>query len=278
MKKLLVPLLATVLISGCEKQISNETVLESNTASSAKGNPEKMQICHYDTETKTWHTINISVNALSAHQQQGDVLGDCSAVITKICDQTWTVKNLDVDHYRNGDLIPQVTDRVEWATLTTGAWCYYDNFSNNGIFYGKLYNWYAVNDSRGLAPIGWHIPSDAEWATLSDCIGHGESSIVGIAMKSTTGWIDGNGTNSSGFTGLPSGYRFSDDLNSYFLGGGSPYYSLGGDEGRWWTTTLSSTGVPMSQGLSEFHSFLSESYYLGISNRSIGYSVRCVKD
>ena len=80
-----------------------------------------------------------------------------------ICSQVWMNKNLDVSTYRNGDPIPNVTDPAIWAGLTTGAYCYYNNDSATyAVVYGKLYNWYAVNDPRGLAPIGWHVPSDVE--------------------------------------------------------------------------------------------------------------------
>ena len=120
--------------------------------------------------------------------------------------QVWTSKNLDVATYRNGDVIPQVQDENAWANLTTGAWCYYNNDASNGTKYGKLYNWYAVNDPRGLAPKGYHIPTDEEWTKLSDYLG-GESE-AGTKMKSTSGWYNnGNGTNSSGFSGLPGGSR-----------------------------------------------------------------------
>ena len=85
----------------------------------------------------------------------------------RIGTQVWKIKNLNVSNYRNGDLIPQVKNPAKWATLTTGAWCWYNNDSANGAVYGKLYNWYAVTDPRGLAPEGWHVPSDADWDTLS---------------------------------------------------------------------------------------------------------------
>ena len=94
---------------------------------------------------------------------------NCIPSIT-ICNQVWMLKNLDVSTYRNGDPIPQVTDPTTWVGLTTGAWCYYNNDPANGAIYGKLYNWYAVNDPRGLAPTGWHVPSDAEWTELSTCL------------------------------------------------------------------------------------------------------------
>ena len=80
--------------------------------------------------------------------------------------QIWTNRNLDVETYRDGTPIPQVTDPTAWEALTTGAWCYYANNTANGIIYGKLYNWFAVNDSRGLAPSGWHVPTRDEWFVL----------------------------------------------------------------------------------------------------------------
>ena len=127
-----------------------------------------------------------------------------------ICNQVWMQKNLDVDRYRNGDLIPQVTDPTAWSSVTTGAWCYYNNDPINGITYGKLYNWYALNDPRGLAPVGWHVPSDVEWTTLISCLGG--VAIAGGKMKSITIWPNPNtgATNSSGFTGLPGGFRYLD--------------------------------------------------------------------
>lgn len=128
--------------------------------------------------------------------------------------QIWSLYNLDVDKYRNGDPIPQVTGLTQWANLTTGAWCYYNNDPANGPIYGKLYNWYAVNDPRGLAPIGWHIPTDAEWTILTNFLGG--LSVAGGKMKSTTGWNSPNtgATNSSGFTGLPGGQRTDSLFNA----------------------------------------------------------------
>ena len=137
--------------------------------------------------------------------------------------QAWTSKNLDVATYRNGDVIPQVQDANAWASLTTGAWCYYDNDASNGTKYGKLYNWYAVNDPRGLAPKGFHIPSDAEWTVLTDYLGG--TAAAGTKMKSSTGWdSNGNGTNSSGFAGFPGGYRYYSGTFSYI-----------GRNGDWWS-------------------------------------------
>ncbi|RYY08664.1 MAG: hypothetical protein EOO04_39670, partial [Chitinophagaceae bacterium] len=152
MRKLLVVLTGFMLFVSCNKRDVHT----------------KIEICHFDGKKGKSQTITINANAWPAHQAHGDIPGSCSApLVTKICDQVWTVKNLDVTTYRNGDPIPQVTDPNAWATARTGAWCYYDNDPSNGAIYGKLYNWYAVNDARGLAPAGWHVPSDAEWNTLT---------------------------------------------------------------------------------------------------------------
>ena len=104
--------------------------------------------------------------------------------------QVWMTKNLNGSRYRNGDPIAQVTDLSIWVNLTSGAWCYYANNSSNGVVYGKLYNWYAVNDPRGLAPIGYHIPSDSEWTTLTTFLG-GEN-VAGGKMKAITLWDSPN--------------------------------------------------------------------------------------
>ena len=177
--------------------------------------------------------------------------------------QVWTSKNLDVATYRNGDVIPQVQDENAWENLTTGAWCYYDNDASNGTEYGKLYNWYAVNDPRGLAPNGYHIPTDAEWTQLSDYLG-GESE-AGTKMKSTSGWVvNGNGTNSSGFSGLPGGFR----RNS--LG----TFDAIGEDGYWWSSTENGTNAAWDRVLV----YNNGNVYRYYSSKVNGFSVRCLRD
>ncbi|MGV9003096.1 FISUMP domain-containing protein [Flavobacterium sp.] len=182
-------------------------------------------------------TFNVTVTDAAGCAKTGSVVVSNSSVTVTDIDgnvyqtvvigtQTWTQTNLNVSKYRNGDTIPQVTNQSTWANLTTGAWCYYQNNTANGATYGKLYNWYAVNDPRGLAPAGYHIPSDAERITLTTFLG-GES-IAGGKMKSTTGWNSPNtaATNSSGFTGLPGGCR-NDYGSFYFIG----------ETGYWWSSS-----------------------------------------
>ena len=207
--------------------------------------------------------------------------------------QVWTTKNLDVATFRNGDPIPQAKSYEEWKAAGDNkqpAWCYYDNKAANGTKYGKLYNWYAVNDARGLAPAGWHVPTDEEWTVLSTFLGG--DAVAGKKMKSTSGWSpleitcanceswndeyrgktrcnvckdtrevlgktnSGNGTNSSGFTALPGGLCIK------------WYFDYVGKIGGWWSAS--------GTGTRELH------YNYSVLNRTssndVGLSVRCVKD
>ncbi|MEI6090297.1 MAG: FISUMP domain-containing protein [bacterium] len=189
-----------------------------------------------------------------------------------ICNQVWLGCNLDVDTYRDGTPIPEVTNRDEWVKLTTGAWCYYENDPAMGAIYGKLYNWYAVNDPRGLAPEGWHIPTDAEWTELSDCLG-GEK-VAGGKLKSTGTNEIGDGlwsspnegaTNESGFSGLPGGFRFGTDYT---------IFAEMGAMGLWWSSDEVTITNAWVRVLNAYDTYLIKSQ----DKKSAGYSVRCVKN
>ncbi|MDQ1265835.1 MAG: hypothetical protein QG635_987, partial [Bacteroidota bacterium] len=127
----------------------------------------------------------------------------------QICNQIWMVKNLEVDHYRNGDLVRFAATTAEWQDANSkkeGAWCYYNNNSTMGPIYGKTYNWYAVNDPRGLAPFGWHIPSDDEWKILEACIGMTQTQIDGTSWRGT---IEGGKLKAIGTVEAGSGLWYS---------------------------------------------------------------------
>jgi len=180
----------------------------------------------------------------------------------KIGTQTWTSKNLNVTTYRNGDVIPQVQDANAWAKLTTGAWCYYENKTANGTTYGKLYNWFAVNDPRGLAPKGYHIPTDAEWTILTDYLGG--DTIAGTKMKSTSGWDNnGNGSNTSGFAGLPGGYRSYDGSFNYI-----------GALGNWWSSSENNSSDAWFRYLTSSDGNVDRNG----NDKQNGFSVRCLRD
>jgi hypothetical protein len=196
-------------------------------------------------------------------------VGFSTAQTVTIGNQVWMTKNLNVDKFRNGDPILEVKTDEEWLKAGENkqpAWCYYNNDPANGEKYGKLYNWYAVNDPRGLAPIGYHIPSDDEWTTLVGVLGRDGK--AGNEMKSKNGWSsEGNGTNSSGFSGLPGGSRSSYD-------GSGRFYGVG-ESGNWWSSTESRPTInAWMTGL------YSGSVGVGSSsvNQEEGNSVRCIKD
>ena len=179
--------------------------------------------------------------------------------------QVWMLKNLDVSNYRNGDPIPQIAVPEVWINLTTGAWDNYQNHAPNDSKYGKLYNWYAVNDPRGLAPVGFHIPSDNEWNTLVTYLG-GEA-VAGVKLKTATEWQTCAtctvGTNSSGFTALPGGCRPSDGICT----------SIGG-YANWWSSTEANATEAWTRPLSYDREDASRYNYVKHS----GYYVRCIKD
>ena len=162
--------------------------------------------------TTTYTLVSVTDQTTTASRTSGFTGGTATITISSdyvtIGTQDWTNKNLEVTTYRNGDVIAQITNTTDWANATTGAWTYYNNDAANGAIYGKLYNWYAVTDPRGLAPAGWHVPTDAEWTTLIDYLGG--VLVAGGKMKSTgtTYWRIPNtdATNSSGFSALPGGW------------------------------------------------------------------------
>jgi uncharacterized protein (TIGR02145 family) len=183
--------------------------------------------------------------------------------------QCWTQSNLKVSKYRNGANIPTGLTDSQWGSTTSGAYAVYSNSSANDALYGKLYNWYAVNDTRGLCPTGWHVPSDAEWTTLTDFLG-GESA-AGDKMKSTAtqptpgGWTAPNtgATNVSGFTGLPGGTR---DLYGWF-------YVLG-NYGYWWSSSVAGSGDAWLRNLYYVNAVASRY----VNSPRYGFSVRCLRD
>jgi uncharacterized protein (TIGR02145 family) len=183
----------------------------------------------------------------------------------KIGNQTWMTENLNTDRFRNGDLIPEAKTTAEWELADKEGkptWCYYLNDSINDRRYGKLYNWYAVNDSRILAPKGWHVSSNIDWVNLSDFLGGDD--VSGKKLKNTFGWSsNGNGNNISSFSGFPGGFRFSNG-DFYYLG----------FCGYWWTSSESNTKSAFFVGLEHKNNRLQKSE----NNKGEGFSVRCIQD
>jgi uncharacterized protein (TIGR02145 family) len=261
------------LVVGATLATSNSAVLE--VSSTTQGFlPPRMSTSQRDgisIPTTGMVIFNTTTNGLEVKSSNGWVLLTPSNAVSLptivIGMQQWMDKNLDVLTYRNGDLIPQVKDPTAWAALTTGAWCYFNNDpSGYGAIYGKLYNWYAVNDPRGLAPQGWHIATYDEWATLSTILGG--TTVAGSKLKTagTSRWVSPNtgATNESGFSALPGSYR---DIDGRFL-------NFTGQSGYWWTAKEFNTS-------NAFYYFLNntiENLLWGNENKKRGFSVRIIRD
>mgnify|MGYP001172342540 FL=1 len=200
--------------------------------------------------------------------------------LVQIGDQCWFAENLRTTVYRNGDVIPAGLTDGDWSSTISGATAVYgedDGCSNNSpdidacdealslAEYGRLYNWYAVDDARGLCPSGWHVPTDGEWTDLENYISsQGYSGTEGTALKSTYGWYDdGNGTDDFGFSALPGGGR--DSYNGAF--------GSAGDLGYWWSSSPSG-GTAWLRYLDSINPFF---YWFDLNPRS-GFSVRCLRD
>ncbi len=214
--------------------------------------------------------------------------------------QIWMIENLNVSYFRNGDSIPEAKTKDEWISAGKQgkpAWCHYNNDSKNGEKYGKLYNWFAVSDPRGLAPVGWKIP-EFEDLNLLDTYLWGD---VGLKLKNDSGWNSwnveerckacigwsedqkrikkcgscankgvrisktnsGNGTNSSGFSALPGGFRNSNgDFEKI------------GQQCVLWSSTPQYTLYGRYRSLSNMETELIMNY----GTKDVGMSVRCLKE
>jgi uncharacterized protein (TIGR02145 family) len=209
-----------------------------------------------------------------------DINGNTYVTI-KIGTQEWMQENLRTTKYNNGDVIPTGLNYVQWSNATTGAWTYYNDSAQYNNPYGKLYNWYAVADSRGLCPTGWHVPTDSDWNVLVKQLdyaadtsqnSYNQSPVAGWYLKTPGSLLTGNGlwlatdtatNNSSGFSGLPAGYcSLSFDFDKISLGG------------YWWSSTEIITAGPWARNLNYTDPFVLRKIY----DKRYGFSVRCIKD
>ncbi len=184
--------------------------------------------------------------------------------IVQIGTQLWMKENLKVSKFRNGDAIPTNLDNTAWSSTTSGAYAVYSNDVKNSSKYGKLYNWYAVADPRGLCPSGWHIPSDKEWTELENYLG-GRDAAGGKLKAVSSMWNNPNtgASNSSGFSALPGGYRYD---NGYFYTIGYLSY--------WWSSTEYSSTSSWNRWLY----YETGESYRNLFNKHYGFCVRCLRD
>jgi len=182
-----------------------------------------------------------------------------------IGNQCWMAENLRVTHYKNGDAIPNITDDSEWRSTEEGVYCHFYYDSTYSSLYGCLYNYYTIEDSRGLAPEGWHVPTLSDWMTLIDYLGGKE--VAGGKMKETgtEHWESPNegATNESGFTLLPNGSRLFDFSRRL---GSSAYI---------WSSTISKYPEPY---LCTVHHDRSYALMIVIYAKSACTAVRCIRN
>ena len=183
----------------------------------------------------------------------------------RIGSQWWMAENLKVTRYRDGKTIPKVVEDLKWSSQVTGAWCEHYNSDYEVAVYGRLYNWFSVNNPHILAPAGWHVPSDTEWQQLAEYLGG--SRIAGAKMKEDAlavwDFTDSLATNASGFSARPSGYRRAED--GEFEQSVNAWY---------WSSSRYGDGYAWARRLERFLYGLYRSYNMAQS----GFSVRCVKD
>lgn len=219
-----------------------------------------------NTLTGIWFVFFIISTLIVIAQSVKDIDGNEYKTV-KYGLQEWTSNNLNVSHFCNGDDIPEAKTKEEWLKYCSEgkpAWCYFDNDPQNGKTFGKLYNWYAINDPRGLAPEGWRIPTNQEWMALVKNLKGVD--VAGVKLKNTTGWKSKNGTNNIGFSAIPGGIRNEK----------GDFKELG-TKAQWWSNSepveVKKTNTIYSLMLTDFSVEVS---YIKVSKEN-GLSVRCIK-
>jgi uncharacterized protein (TIGR02145 family) len=209
----------------------------------------------------------LSALIISCNNNVSETVTDIEGNVYKtvrIGKQIWMAENLRVTRYRNGDSIPNVTNRAQWIMLREGAYCNYGNNDSIARIYGRLYNWYAVNDSRNIAPEGWHIPTDKDFSKLVNFLGG--DSLAGVKMKAsgTIYWHTAcAGADKNGFSALPAGMRNDYTGNFYLLENNTLFWTTTENDTSAWVRLLNSTDAGVFRTYAE---------------KIAGLSVRCVKD
>ncbi|MBI0399461.1 fibrobacter succinogenes major paralogous domain-containing protein [Cyclobacterium marinum] len=204
-----------------------------------------------------------------SEEQSPDQPDNLPSNAIQIGDQIWMKKNLDVDTFRNGDEIFHAKNQTDWDNSYINklpAWSYYEDLEENGKVYGKIYNYYAITDTRALAPQDWRIPKIEDWNELFEFNGGADN--AGIKLKSTSYWLGENGNNESSFGALPGGERF---LAGYFDGIGMV--------ASFWSSSQDSNGHIIAVGISDIYENSRVSISpVNISSYEAGFYIRCIKE
>ncbi len=208
----------------------------------------------------------------------GSVYSAQQLMLTQIDVQTWATTNLNVVTFRNGDPIRYVTNNDEWIRCHSNgvpAYCYYNNDPRNGETYGAIYNWFAMADPRGLAPEGFRVANDIDWAILYNFLKRGinnyqDQGISAIKLKSSHSWLEGgNGEDQYGMSILPGGYRM---LNGSYDG-------IGNSVGIWSRDTITYYGYSKSNAYSSYNIYFQANMndmLFKKENTRTGFYVRCI--
>lgn len=230
---------------------------------SLANNGGSASISEHTCGTTNVHNSNLVYGSVTDHE------GNVYKTII-IGSQEWMAENLNLSSYADGTPLPEVTDPLEWAELTTGAWCYYNNDANYACPYGKLYNWYACVDTRQLCPVGWHVPTDDDWLALTNYLdgvefAGGKMKTTGTVEASTGFFLSPNAdaSNSSGFSAIPGGGRYS-----------AGTFDLIGAQACWWSSTAGSE----TNAWDRYLHYNFGSAFRGSGAKPFGFSVRCLKD
>ncbi|MFM6975893.1 MAG: fibrobacter succinogenes major paralogous domain-containing protein [Sphingobacteriaceae bacterium] len=185
----------------------------------------------------------------------------------KIGNQIWMAENLKTTHYRKGEAIENVTDNQQWASKVTGAYCDNLNIVDFGKTYGHLYNWYAVNDQRNLAPVGWHVATDEEWLLLANSVGGVDVAGAKLREAGTAHWVTTSEDikNEFEFTALPAGLNTG--ISPAFFGG---LHQLA----LFWTSNMFDADKAKIAGIN----YTEKTLFFENQSKKLGLSVRCVKD
>lgn len=250
-----IKILAVLLLS----IISNITFGQNDSVYIVKGNLVLQAYAISDIDSIIFYKPNINNNTVT------DINGNIYNTVT-IGTQVWMAENLKTTSYSNGDPIPNVTGNIQWGNLNSAAWSHYNSSSQYENPYGKLYNWFAVNDNRNICPIGWHVPSDAEWTKLTDYLGGVSVAVSKMKSTGTQFWQSPNqdATNESGFSGLPGGFRAYNGAFGWIR-----------ENGSWWSSTEKSENANVA-----WHRSLTSNNSVGRggNDKKTGFSVRCLKD
>ena len=216
--------------------------------------------------------VSLEAAGFTCPEQIVDIEGNVYPVV-QIGNQCWTSKNLNTSFYDNGEMVEHITPISEWSSAgetQTAAWSYYNNDPLTEVFYGKLYNYYAVTDPRGLCPAGWRVPTDEDYTLLADFLGGipvagGKMKTTGTTTGGTGLWAPPNAaaTNESGFSALPGGYRSA----------AGQFFSLS-SFGSLWTSTTADAIDAWYRGLANYNGIV----FRSTCDKGDGCSVRCVMD